>query len=62
MNSLYLSGLGYAGIHAPYLLHRIHTYNQASMRDANKLKLNLKGMMIFNGLTDPLLDQEVAMV
>lgn len=62
MNSLYLSGQEYAGIYAPYLLHRIHTYNKAHMNDANSLKLNLKGMIIFNGLTDPLFDQQVAMI
>jgi len=48
-NELYLSGESYGGIYIPYLALRIDEYNQNS---TNSEKINLKGFMIGNGVTN----------
>jgi carboxypeptidase C (cathepsin A) len=50
-HDLYLSGISYAGIHIPNLAYRIHQHNV--MAEINhEHKINLKGMIIGNGLSD----------
>eukprot|EP00350_Pseudokeronopsis_sp_OXSARD2_P000711 CAMPEP_0170543952 /NCGR_PEP_ID=MMETSP0211-20121228/2893_1 /TAXON_ID=311385 /ORGANISM="Pseudokeronopsis sp., Strain OXSARD2" /LENGTH=400 /DNA_ID=CAMNT_0010847485 /DNA_START=251 /DNA_END=1453 /DNA_ORIENTATION=+ len=48
-NELYLTGESYAGIYVPYLLDRIHVYNQD---ETNPIHFNLKGFMVGNGCTN----------
>ena len=45
---LYLSGESYAGIYVPYLMHQIDQYNQNN----TDVAINLKGMMVGNGVTN----------
>ncbi|TNV78903.1 hypothetical protein FGO68_gene13930 [Halteria grandinella] len=47
-NPLYISGESYAGIYIPYLMREIDNYLHTSL---NPLPLNLKGMLIGNGLS-----------
>ena len=48
-NDLYLAGESYAGIYIPRLLEKIHMHNNSEAPD---IKLNLKGMLIINGVTN----------
>ena len=50
-NDFYLSGESYAGIYVPYLLKTIDTYNNDPETAAAE-KINLKGMMVGNGVTN----------
>ncbi|TNV72862.1 hypothetical protein FGO68_gene10118 [Halteria grandinella] len=52
-NPLYLSGISYAGIYAPYLAYKIHIKNQEwKMNGVTSLMVNLKGFITGNGATD----------
>ena len=48
-NKFYLSGESYAGKYVPAIGHAIHTKNENA-----KVKINLKGLAIGNGFSDPL--------
>ena len=50
-SDLYLSGESYAGIYVPYLLQQIDNYNNDE-ETAEADKINLKGMMVGNGVTN----------
>lgn len=50
-NDLYLSGESYAGIYVPYLLMQIDNFNNAPDTKEDE-KINLKGMMVGNGVTN----------
>lgn len=48
-NDFFVTGESYAGKYVPAVSHAIHDLNKSS-----KIKINLKGLAIGNGLTDPL--------
>jgi len=47
-NALYVSGESYAGIYVPYLTRQIHLHNKKK----GVKKVNLKGMLVGNGVTN----------
>lgn len=49
-NEFYIAGESYAGVYIPTLAHQINLYNADASSDK---KINLKGIMIGNGCTDP---------
>jgi len=51
-HDLYLSGESYAGIYVPYLAWQIDTHNEASLTDSTETFINLKGILVGNGVTD----------
>jgi carboxypeptidase C (cathepsin A) len=50
-HDLYLSGESYAGIYVPYLMWQIDNWNNNATTPAED-KINLKGMMVGNGVTN----------
>ena len=48
-NSIYISGESYAGIYVPFLANEIYEYNMNVTVDK---KINLKGFMVGNGVTN----------
>ncbi len=56
-NDFYLSGESYAGIYVPHLASRIIDYNEFAEENE---RINLKGIMIGNGVTDWKIDTEPA--
>ena len=56
---LYLSGESYAGIYIPYLANKIIKYNENIV---SSKKINLKGILVANGITDWNYDTTPAMV
>lgn len=52
-NDFFISGESYAGIYVPTLADRVLTYNQSV---TSALKINLKGILVGNGLTHPKFD------
>lgn len=55
-NEFYISGESYAGIYIPYLASNIIDYNATAA-----VRINLKGLLIGNGVTDWTVDAEAAM-
>ncbi|XP_075234022.1 venom serine carboxypeptidase-like [Lycorma delicatula] len=49
-NEFFITGESYAGKYVPALGYTIHKYN---LLENNDFKINLKGLLIGNGLTDP---------
>jgi len=49
-NEFYVTGESYAGKYIPTLAHYIHQMNQ---KPDKKFKINLKGLAVGNGMTDP---------
>lgn len=49
-NDLYISGESYAGIYVPYLALKIHNYNLKAPEGG--FKMNLKGFIVGNGVTN----------
>jgi len=60
-HSLWLSGESYAGVYVPYMLWQIDTYNSEPERLRNET-INLKGMMVGNGVTNWTYDSDNAML
>jgi len=50
-SNLYLSGESYAGIYVPYLMRQIDTYN-SDESTSEEDKINLKGILVGNGVTN----------
>ncbi|KAK9765292.1 Cell death protease [Basidiobolus ranarum] len=50
LNDIYLAGESFAGVYIPYLADGILTYND---KPKNRIKRNLKGLVIGNGWIDP---------
>jgi carboxypeptidase C (cathepsin A) len=59
-NDLYISGESYAGIYVPVLVSKILDWNEHQIFD--NFKINLKGMIIGNGVTDWAVDTEPALM
>jgi serine carboxypeptidase-like clade I len=59
-NDLYISGESYAGIYVPMLVSGILNWNKMQANDNNKI--NLKGMIVGNGVTDWNVDTEPALI
>lgn len=53
-NPLYIAGVSYGGMYAPYLAWAIHQHNEeVIMGNTNEtLKINLKGFIVANGATE----------
>ena len=58
-NDFYISGESYAGIYVPFLATRINEYNLSAI-EVNKI--NLKGILVGNGVTDWKVDTSPAMI
>lgn len=56
-NDFYITGESYAGTYIPILANTILNFNKSSI-----LKINLKGMMIGNGMTHPDFDFDSALI
>jgi carboxypeptidase C (cathepsin A) len=53
---LYVYGISYGGIYAPYLALAIHNHNQEVKLNQTTPHINLKGFIVANGATDWLTD------
>ena len=58
-NDFYISGESYAGIYVPTLAYKIIEHNS---KTASSLRINLKGIMVGNGVTDWSVDTEPALI
>jgi carboxypeptidase C (cathepsin A) len=47
---LYISGESYAGIYIPYFMQQIHWFNGNQTKEDDKI--NLKGILVGNGVTN----------
>jgi len=56
-NDFYISGESYAGIYVPFLAYFVTQYNEGP----SSRKINLKGILVGNGVTDWKLDTEPAL-
>lgn len=53
-NEFFVSGESYAGKYVPAIGYAIHQDNKRNSNDSSKPKINLKGLAIGNGFTDPI--------
>lgn len=53
-NELFVGGQSYGGKFVPAMGHAIHKDNKRQSNDPKKPKINLKGLIIGNGWTDPM--------
>jgi len=55
-NNLYLTGISYAGIYLPFIANKIDQHNTESKYDSTMDYMNLKGILVGNGLVDYTVD------
>ena len=58
-NPLYIAGGSYGGIYAPRLTWAILTYNEEAKVNSSLIIINLKGVIVGNGVVDYRFDPHV---